>query len=77
MTEFLSSSIQSFLVRHGFTARSKKSTTHETSDSPPRKRTRLDFEDDSGYAEVLPEEDVIETVNMPPAPLNLYAVRLL
>ncbi|KAE9409939.1 hypothetical protein BT96DRAFT_984267 [Gymnopus androsaceus JB14] len=70
VAEFLSSSIQSFLLRHGFVARRNISTTHETPDSPPRKRKRLDFEDDSGYAEVIPEE---HEVNPPPAPLNLYA----
>ncbi|KAJ3874681.1 hypothetical protein F5051DRAFT_87327 [Lentinula edodes] len=76
VAEFLSSSIVSFLVRHGFTApRNNTSRTHEISSSTgsPRKRKRLDFEQDSGYAEVIPEEYEEEDTTVPPAPLNLYA----
>ncbi|KAJ3981747.1 hypothetical protein F5890DRAFT_1533745 [Lentinula detonsa] len=76
VVEFLSSSIVSFLVRHGFTApRDNTSRTHEISTGSPRKRKRLDFEHNSGYAEVIPEENEQEGTNVPPAPLNLYAER--
>ncbi|KAJ3808978.1 hypothetical protein F5876DRAFT_89725 [Lentinula aff. lateritia] len=76
VAEFLSSSIVSFLVRHGFTApRNNTSRAHEISSSTesPRKRKRLDFEHDSGYAEVIPEEYEEEDMTVPSAPLNLYA----
>ncbi|KAJ4479232.1 hypothetical protein J3R30DRAFT_3289200 [Lentinula aciculospora] len=70
VAEFLSSSIVSFLVRHGFTGL----LNNTTSTGSPRKRKRLDFEHDSRYAEVVPEE-YEEDMKVPPAPLNLYAVR--
>ncbi|KAJ3975254.1 hypothetical protein EV361DRAFT_889995 [Lentinula raphanica] len=74
VTELLTSSIVSFLVRHGFMALGNSSSrTPENNTGTPRKRKRLDFEHDSGYAEVIPEEPEAEDLIIPPAPLNLYA----
>ncbi|KAF8915373.1 hypothetical protein CPB85DRAFT_1495878 [Mucidula mucida] len=61
----LSTTIQSFLVRHGFSTHpSATNALRETSPSP-RKRRRCDPEGDSGYAEApsaqLEEDDVLDT----------------
>ncbi|KIK67771.1 hypothetical protein GYMLUDRAFT_54521 [Collybiopsis luxurians FD-317 M1] len=72
VSEFLSSSILSFLVRHGFLVQADTSRMHENLGSP-RKRKRLDFEHNSGYAEVISEENEDEITELPPPPLDLYA----
>ncbi|KAF5393106.1 hypothetical protein D9757_001289 [Collybiopsis confluens] len=76
VSEFLSSSIKSFLVRHDFLVQWNTSSTHESSQSP-LKRKRLDFEHNSGYAELMPEESEDEMADVLPQPLNLYAEKTL
>ncbi|KAJ6591749.1 hypothetical protein DFH09DRAFT_1025767 [Mycena vulgaris] len=51
----LSSTIQAFLTKHGFSATNEARMIHRGSPSP-RKRRKYNFEDDSGYAELGPEK---------------------
>ncbi|KAF9077020.1 hypothetical protein BDP27DRAFT_1389240 [Rhodocollybia butyracea] len=67
VTEFLSSSVVSFLVRHGFTARGDAYQIQES----PWKRQRVNCEHTSKHTEVRSDE--AETANLPPIPLSLYA----
>ncbi|KAJ7693965.1 hypothetical protein B0H17DRAFT_1058803 [Mycena rosella] len=55
VASLLSSTIQTFLTRHGFATTNEARETGRGSPSP-RKRRKYDFEDDSGYAEPEPEK---------------------
>ncbi|KAJ7044715.1 hypothetical protein C8F04DRAFT_1069288 [Mycena alexandri] len=66
----LASTIQAFLVRHGFAVEQKARGEHLGSPSPsPRKRRKYDFEDDSGYAE---EPTTSRHVSREASPTPLY-----
>jgi len=83
VSSFLSSTIQSFLARHGFSSQNQLDrTVARTDGSPsPRKRRKFIPEGDSGYAEVdqneirqtSPPPDNIE--NLPAPPLYILDVR--
>ncbi|KAJ7437811.1 hypothetical protein B0H11DRAFT_1829727 [Mycena galericulata] len=74
VVSFLSSTIQTFLVRHGFSVPNADKGIDRSSPSP-RKRRKYDFEDDSGYAE--PETSSrrgLHSLGSPrePLPIPLY-----
>ncbi|KAK7062063.1 mismatch repair-related protein [Favolaschia claudopus] len=57
VASLLGSTIQAFLIRHGFATENQNKSTRPESPSPsPRKRLKYDHEDDSGYAEFEPEK---------------------
>ncbi|KAJ7741084.1 hypothetical protein B0H16DRAFT_1565880 [Mycena metata] len=64
----LASTIQGFLVRHGFAVEPKATGRHLGSPSP-RKRRKYDFEDDSGYAE---EQTISRHASRETSPTPLY-----
>lgn len=72
----LSSTIQAFLIRHGFSTANVARVTGRGSPSP-RKRRKYDCADDSGYAEPEPDmssrrmSDQVET-SRHPSPIPLY-----
>ncbi|KAJ7734007.1 hypothetical protein DFH07DRAFT_130235 [Mycena maculata] len=65
VVSFLSSTIQAFLARHGFSP----SNVVDRGSPAPRKRRKYDFEDDSGYAE---PETISRQVSRELSPLPLY-----
>ncbi|ESK95055.1 mismatch repair-related protein [Moniliophthora roreri MCA 2997] len=75
---FLSSTVESFLVRHGFASQSRRRESIDPSFSP-QKRRKLDSLNDSGYAEHTSEDPLaydlrVKVAETAPAPLYVSGV---
>ncbi|KAJ7368705.1 hypothetical protein DFH08DRAFT_31742 [Mycena albidolilacea] len=73
VASLLGSTVQAFLIRHGFSSENKANVMPRGSPSPsPRKRRKYDFEDDSGYAEPGSENPTFQQLFREASPAPLY-----
>lgn len=83
MESFLASSVHSFLIRNGFSSqdryRDAQAKSRKDGSPSPRKRRKVDFEGDSGYAEVVQKNtlDNLARDISSPSPLYIRDVSLM